>query len=164
VTFVSLAAGAYHICGLTTAGGAYCWGWNYFGQLGTTTNTGTDSPNPTPTAVSLPNGVTFVSIEAGVYHTCGLTSAGAAYCWGNSGNGQLGDGTTTGSSAPVAVSAPEGVTFARLAAGSYHTCGVTSAGAAYCWGFNDYGQLGDGTTTSRATPTAVTAGLTFATP
>jgi hypothetical protein len=164
VTFGSLAAGAYHTCGLTSAGGTYCWGWNYYGQLGTTTNTGTDTPNPTPTAVSVPSGVTFVSLEAGVYHTCGLTSAGAAYCWGNSGDGQLGNGTTTASSAPVAVSAPEGVTFASLAAGSYHNCGVTSAGAAYCWGSNGYGQLGDGTTTSRATPTAVTAGLTFATP
>jgi alpha-tubulin suppressor-like RCC1 family protein len=160
----TLVGGDRHTCGLTSAGAAYCWGDNSYGQLGTTTNTGTDTPNPTPTAVSVPSGVTFVSLEAGVYHTCGLTSAGAAYCWGDSGNGQLGNGTTTGSSAPVAVSAPEGVTFAGLAAGSYHNCGVTSAGAAYCWGFNGYGQLGDGTTTSRATPTAVTAGLTFATP
>ena len=55
-----------------------------------------------------------------------------------------------------------GLTFASLTAGAYHTCGLTSGGAAYCWGYNVYGQLGDGSTTGRTAPVAVAGGLTFA--
>jgi alpha-tubulin suppressor-like RCC1 family protein len=82
-----------------------------------------------------------------------MTTGAAAYCWGNSTFGQLGNGSTTNSSIPVLVSG--GLGFAALSTGSGHTCGVTSSGAAYCWGFNADGQLGNGTTTVRAVPTKV---------
>ncbi len=159
--FVRLMGGAFHTCGLTSSGAAYCWGNNPFGQLGD----GTTTHRNTPVAVA--GGLTFASLTvAAGNHTCGRTSAGAAHCWGYNASGQLGDGTTTDRTTPVAVAG--GITFASLTAGglssgSGHTCGLTSAGLAYCWGFNNFGQLGDGSTTDRTTPVLVAGGLTFTT-
>jgi alpha-tubulin suppressor-like RCC1 family protein len=173
--FTRIAAGGLHNCALTTApsanalpvGTALCWGFNDKGQLGTG-NTITVAPDTTnPSTRLVLGGLTFDSITAGFKHTCALTGAGAAYCWGDNSFGQLGDGSTIGSLAPIAVSG--GQTFAALSAGFYHTCGITTAGAAYCWGRNTPnsvqesvgGQLGDGTTASKSSPAAVSGGLTF---
>ncbi|PKN26598.1 MAG: hypothetical protein CVU65_05250 [Deltaproteobacteria bacterium HGW-Deltaproteobacteria-22] len=82
-----------------------------------------------------------------------MDTTGQAWCWGGGANGQLGRGSTTGSLIPVAVTMPPGVTFASITAGDYHTCALTPTGVPYCWGLNDSGQLGDGTTTQRLTPT-----------
>src|SRR5439155_285909 len=116
--------------------------------------------SPAPVA----GGVAFAALSAGNNgaggHICGVTTSGAAYCWGHNGNGQLGDGTTTDRLVPTPVAG--GVTFAALSAGGQHTCGVTPSGAAYCWGFNGAGGLGDGTTTQRLVPTLVAGGVTFA--
>ena len=91
-------------------------------------------------------------LSAGNYHTCAVKS-GALYCWGNNGNGRLGDGMTTPRAMPVPVSTmASGVS--SVASGNSHTCAVKS-GALYCWGYNYYGQLGDGTTTGSNTPAAV---------
>jgi hypothetical protein len=89
-----------------------------------------------------------VQISTGDYHTCGLTSSGAAYCWGANSNGQLGDGTTTDSNANGPQRVLGGLKFASNQPGAFHTCGLTTRGATYCWGRNVEGQLGDGTTTS----------------
>jgi uncharacterized protein YjdB/alpha-tubulin suppressor-like RCC1 family protein len=167
-TFSALTASGGHTCGLTTEGQAYCWGENRFGQLG---NGSTDA-GLVPVAVS--GGLTFSAVSAsGSTHTCGVATDGAAYCWGANGAGQLGDGSTVSSSTPVAVAG--GVTFSTLARGvalyvrapagsadgPYFTCGVTAAGAAFCWGSNLEGQLGTGATGSSSVPVAVTGGITF---
>ena len=102
----------------------------------------------------------FAAVSADTGFTCGVTFAGAAYCWGNNAVGELGDGTTATRTSPVAVSG--GLSFAAISAGGHHTCGITSAGAAYCWGYNGAGELGDGTTTNSTSPVAVSGGLTFA--
>ena len=97
---------------------------------------------------------TFAGVSAGGYYaTCGVTTAGAAYCWGLNNYGQLGNGSLTNSSTPVAVSG--GLTLATVSAEYQSACGVTPAGAAYCWGSNSVGQLGNGTTTDSPTPVAV---------
>ncbi len=159
LTFYAVTAGAYLSCGLTTTGAPYCWGARW------------GSRDSIPVAV--PGGHVFSAVTVGggfgPDHACGLTTSGAVYCWGNNGYGQVGDGTTGGSeyyngwsirSVPVAVVG--GLSFAALTAGTFHTCGLTGNGAAYCWGDNEYGQLGDGSTTSYSSvPVAVSGGLTF---
>jgi alpha-tubulin suppressor-like RCC1 family protein len=153
--FLRLAPGLGHTCGLAPGGAAYCWGYNGAGELGNGTTGGNST---TPVAVA--GGHTFTSLVADFEHSCGLTGAGAAYCWGYNQYGALGDGTTSNRDTPVAVAG--GVTFASLTTGELHTCGLTSAGAAYCWGLNVSGELGDGTTTNSSTPVAVAGGITFA--
>lgn len=165
--FTSVSAGGSHDCGVTSTGAAYCWGNDFYGQLGDGTTT--SSANPVAVAGGLP----FTSVSAGDYipwgpfpmgghfHTCGVTSTGAGYCWGSNLGGQLGDGTMTNSASPVAVAG--GLSFTAVSSGGGYTCGVTSSSRGYCWGNNSLGQLGDGTTTNSVTPVAVAGGRTFRT-
>jgi len=129
-----------------------------------TATAGNRSTPLTLTVNSSGGGSSFLAIAlaAGSAHTCGLTSAGPAYCWGDDNYGQLGNGATPvneGISTPVPVAG--GLTFSALAAGSAHTCGVTGTGAAYCWGWDGFGQLGTGSTGGGPTPEAVSGSLTF---
>jgi alpha-tubulin suppressor-like RCC1 family protein len=80
-----------------------------------------------------------------------------AYCWGNNGVGQLGDGTDISRLTPVAVAG--GLFFRQVSAGDFQTCGKTTASVAYCWGVNFHGELGDGTTTKRLTPVPVAGAM-----
>ena len=98
-------------------------------------------------------------MSTGYKFACGVTTSGAAYCWGDNQQGELGNGTTTGSATPVAVSG--GPSFATVSVGYEFACGVTTSAAAYCWGYNVYGQLGNGSTTNSSTPVAVSGGLSF---
>ena len=97
----------------------------------------------------------LAQVSAGGYHTCALTTAGGVKCWGSNGSGQLGDGTTDAHFTPVDVSGLTSGVAAVAAGGWGHTCALTAAGGLKCWGSNSYGQLGDGTTTDRATPVDV---------
>jgi len=168
LTFSQVSAGNVHSCGVTTDNRAYCWGDNDFGRLGTGSATGPEtctgavgpfpcSTRPAPVA----GGLRFRQISAGNAYTCGVTTGYRAYCWGWNGSGQLGDGTTgTTRLAPVPVAG--GRQFSRVEVNLNHTCGLSYPdGRAYCWGINTYGQLGDGTTTQRRTPVAVSGTRSF---
>ena len=148
VSFRSIAAGNTHACGITTAGEAYCWGNNLGGQLGDGTRVSRGTPAPVKTTLR------FVSIAVGALHTCALTGDGAAYCWGRDNYGQLGNGGgSQDSPEPVRVAGDH--EFASIRAFGSHTCGTTSSGEAFCWGYNLDGQLGDGSRANRARPVYV---------
>ena len=98
-------------------------------------------------------GVALVALAVGDFHTCGLTAAGAAWCWGDNSVGELGDGTTTNRTTAVAVQG--GHVFTQITAGSAHTCGLTAAGAIYCWGSGTRGSMGDDHRDESAAPVSV---------
>jgi alpha-tubulin suppressor-like RCC1 family protein len=161
--FTNISAGRAHTCAITVAGVVYCWGSNSYLESGPglNANHGARVPAPIP-------GVTFTAVSAGTAnHTCGVTSPGAMYCWGNNNKNQLGAGAaapeTCGfeqwgcSSTPVAVMSAAGVAFKTVSAGVEFTCGVTTTGEAYCWGDNSRGQLGTGDRQPSSRPKRVTA-------
>ena len=135
-------------------GNVWCWGQNNNGQLGDGTYNNSAIP------VQVKDGHIFTSITRGQSHTCALESSGKAWCWGDGSQGQLGNGNTSSKNYPVPVSNPPAA-FSSIVGGYYHTCGLDASGNAYCWGYNNAGQLGDGTTTKRTTPVIVVSGPTF---
>ncbi|MEX2222042.1 MAG: hypothetical protein WEG40_09610, partial [Candidatus Rokuibacteriota bacterium] len=165
-TITHISAGGEHTCALTAAvlsigGDAYCWGRNLSGQLGD----GTTTDRTTPVRVAAGQGLTpgaITHITTGGDHTCALTTeagtvADHAYCWGR-GGGQLGDGTGNSHSTPVEVAPGQGLTpgtITSISAGGFHTCAVADSGDAYCWGYNDFGQLGNGSTSNLGAYTPV---------
>lgn len=158
-TFVQVDAGKYHSLALADTGVIYGWGANGQGQLGNGT-IAADVSIPTP--VANPAGVQFAQVSGGEQHTLALAVNGTVYAWGHNRYGQLGDGTTETRTAPVAVSfgtaLPEGVTIVAVAAAeSGFSLALASDGTAYAWGYNNNGQLGNGTTANALVPTAVAA-------
>ena len=146
-----IAAGSQHTCAVTNGGGVLCWGRNEYGQLGN--NSTTTSSIPVPVS-GLSSGA--VSVTTFGDFTCALMSNGTVMCWGYNNNGQLGNGTTGYSSnVPVQVQDPAGTGpltgIVAIAAGHYHTCALTSAGAVLCWGLNDEGSLSQPPNTSQTT-------------
>lgn len=154
VTFAAVTAGGSHSCGLATDGTAYCWGANDHAQLGD----GTTIQRTTPVLVA--GGLTFTMVGAGASHTCGATffdasSNGSGYCWGSNTYGQLGDGSTTQRSNPTLVGPGANIDF--ISAGGDHSCSFAYGdGFVSCWGSNNHGQLGNGSTTATLAVVATT--------
>jgi len=146
---VAVEAGWDSSCALLDSGEVKCWGDNSQGQLGD----GTTTDRLTPVSVI---GLTESarSLAMGWYHSCVVTVGGVVKCWGSNGDGQLGDGSRTGSYAPVSVVGLSGG-VSRVTAGGNHTCALTSSEIVLCWGNNWAGQIGDGTTLDRLTPVTV---------
>jgi alpha-tubulin suppressor-like RCC1 family protein len=151
----AIAAGGAESCALLAGGSVDCWGENLHGQLGDGTSRGPQSCNGDPcatTPVAVAGISNAIAIATGADQSCALLAGGGVDCWGDNLHGQLGDGTSRGpqscngdpcASTPVAVSAVSGAT--AIAAGGGDSCAVLSGGRVECWGANDYGQLGDGT-------------------
>lgn len=139
-----LVAGGDHTCALGSAG-LSCWGRNQLGQIGD----GSGFPTrPAPTSITGVSGA-ITSLGAAREHTCAI-AGGEAWCWGGNTLGQLGDGTTTQRSTPVRVVGLAG-TPVEIALRGSHTCARLGDGRVQCWGGNEYGQLGNGTSTSAPT-------------
>jgi len=133
-----LAAALDFTCALIQTGAVKCWGSHQYGT--------------TPVDVAGLSNAT--AITAGVGHSCAVTGAGGVECWGRNRYGQLGNGTTTPTYTPTdVIGLTSGVR--SIAAGNSHTCAVLTGGGVKCWGYNQLGNLGDGTTTDRWTPVSV---------
>jgi len=169
-----------HACAVLGGGELNCWGWNFYGQLGDGTKVTRSKPVQ---VLHLSDGV--VSIALGFAHTCVATELGTVKCWGSNAFGQLGDGTESDSGTPLAVvglseatvpiatlptaivptaTIPAATLFptrkaVAVTTGEFNSCALTEVGGVMCWGDNEYGQLGDGTTMDRAMPVDV-LGLT----
>ncbi|WP_259465322.1 InlB B-repeat-containing protein [Bifidobacterium sp. wkB344] len=173
-TFVQVSGGYWHSLALGSDGNAYTWGDNNEdGQLGDGTTTDRHTPVRVKTPdrkayPDLPADFTYLQVSAGYFHSLALGSDGNAYAWGSNGNGRLGDGTTTDRHTPVRVKTPDRKTYPNLpadftylqvSAGGSHSLALGSDGNAYAWGFNNAGQLGNGTTNQSRVPVPVVFNL-----
>lgn len=145
----AITAGPQHACALTSDGVVHCWGANRNGALGNGTTNGTPRPK---TVLGLPDEARAIATSQ--RHTCAIVLGGKVACWGVNALGDLGDGTRADSYLPVTTGPLDGVPVA-IAAGEGHVCVVTSDDHARCWGGNEQGQVGDGTTINRSLPVAV---------
>lgn len=149
----NLATGSYHHCTIMDNGEIRCWGFNGFSQVG---GAPTGSVTYPVVVLQSPGGPTLINVQAialGYDHSCALLNEGEVRCWGSNNSGQLGDGTVTQQPFPVPVlQAQDGSRLKgvqKLALGEAHSCAIVNGGQVRCWGRNDYGQLGDNTTTPR---------------
>jgi alpha-tubulin suppressor-like RCC1 family protein len=155
----SVATGNYHSCAVVAGGMARCWGWNEDGQLGRGTTT------PTERAVLVRNSSNtgplrdVVALALGTSHACALLGSGQVRCWGANSEGQVGDGTEQERHLPRPVLAPTGsgrlTNVTQISASEQHTCARLRNGQVRCWGRNESGQLGNGTTNPRVRPAIV---------
>lgn len=155
----SVAANHLHSCAVLTGGQARCWGLNDDGELGDSTTTESLLPVVVQNGAGSDPLTDVVQIATGGGHTCALTGAGHVMCWGRNDRGQLGDGTMAGSPLPVSVRNTSGsgilTGVSAIAVGASYSCAVLSGGEVVCWGSNSFGQLGDGSTTTRPRPVYV---------
>jgi alpha-tubulin suppressor-like RCC1 family protein len=153
-TWSDLSAGETHNLAVTSAGVLYAWGRNNYGQLGNNNISNTSSP------VTVVGGITtWTNISAGSRHSLGVAE-GIAYAWGFGQDGRLGiNQTFVSRSSPVTVVKAGVTNWSQVSAGQ-HSLGLTDSGTLYAWGVNNSGELGDNTTTSRATPVLVVGGIT----
>lgn len=173
--YTEMNAGEFSTCAVVGSGdGLYCWGENSSGQLGL--NSTSDSsvsasvlPGARPDNGGIRTGTSIwlSPVAGGGNHTCAIKGGGnpgVVYCWGANNAGQLGDGTSNQGLVPVVVSAGQmtNSSIKSVAAGSNTTCAIKGSmmtGVVYCWGFNVFGQLGNGTNTSSSTPVLVAGGV-----
>ena len=153
--WTSVSVGQSHTCALTTSAEAYCWGSNGYDQLGLGDSMSDTAEVGTPTLVS--GGHSWESISSGDQHTCGVSVAGDAYCWGRADYSRIGDGTS-GSTRPSPTLVIGGHSWGLISGGRRHTCGITRYTEVGCWGDNYYRQLGDSTRTRRSSPRLVSGG------
>ena len=151
----AISAGTSHSLAVNTNGAVFAWGLNSTGQLGDTTTTQQNAPVRVKAVSGASNLTGIKSVAAGETHSLAVATNGSMYAWGYNAKGELGNGTTTSTLRPVKVSLPVGVTATTADAGTELSLAHTSTGQVLAWGWNNSGQLGDGTTTNRTTPVTV---------
>jgi alpha-tubulin suppressor-like RCC1 family protein len=153
-TITAIAAGREFTLALTSDGQLFAWGDNSRNQLGD----GTATNRPSPVSVRMDGTGPITTIDAGYFHSGAITATGSVMMWGDNSFGQLGDGSTFPRTLPVPLNTSgnlAGKRITSLALGRNHSLGLTSEGRVFGWGLNDYGTLGDGTTTLRTSPAPV---------
>jgi len=151
---IGISSGTHHTCAIVENGSVYCWGYGVFGRLGN--GDSSDKTSPTLTS-SFSDGRTAISISSGGFHSCALLDDGNVSCWGWNPDGQVGinEDSTSGHvvSNPSSINIfDDGATAVAISLGASHSCAILDNGLVNCWGLNDFGQLGDGTSVNRYEP------------
>ena len=166
-TIIQVTSGGYHSAALTSNGRLFTWGRNDYGQLGDGTTVSKSTPTEITNRFSLATEDKIIQVSLGGSHSAALTSEGRLFTWGRNDNGQLGDGTTVSKSTPTEITSRISLAtedkIIQVSLGYSHSAALTSNGRLFTWGRNDYGQLGDGTTVSKSTPTEITNRFSLAT-
>ena len=145
-TATQISAGTYHACALLDNGSVSCWGRNEDGQIGIGS---TVSPQSSPVTALLPSGRTATQVECGAYHACALLDNSSISCWGQNEDGQIGTGGSGADvTTPTTVTLPSGRTATKVAAGGWFSCALLDNASISCWGQNDDGEMGIGSTVS----------------
>ncbi|MDG1549831.1 MAG: hypothetical protein P8Q94_07270, partial [Candidatus Poseidoniaceae archaeon] len=161
---VSISVGYQHGCAILDDGSVSCWGAGNVGQIGNGLG-GQGGSDPSLTRLSpeptsgFGQGRTAVAISAGSAHTCAILNTGEVSCWGYGDAGRLGHGSTSSMNIPTETASLSPHQAIAISAGYDHTCAILDNGEVSCWGMNNYGQLGDGTTINRNIPTQIQVSL-----
>ncbi|MDY0010950.1 MAG: hypothetical protein RBR96_04350, partial [Candidatus Izemoplasmatales bacterium] len=162
---IKVELGNYFSSALTSSGRLFMWGYNTSGELGDGGNVSRQIPYDITSNFGLAGEEKLVDVSLGGSHALALTSNNRIFSWGFNNNMQLGDGTTTSRNTPGEITSQftfaSGETITQVAAGNHHSAVVTSLGEIYTFGFNFYGQLGDGSTLNKGTPTNITGQFTL---
>ncbi|MCF7898340.1 MAG: hypothetical protein K9L31_00110 [Candidatus Pacebacteria bacterium] len=154
-----ISVGSSHVCALKNDGTAYCWGYNWNGQLGDNTTTQRNTPVQVHGVGDVGYLTDVAQISSGTSQTCATKNDGTVYCWGWNNYGELGDNTTSQRNTPVQVHGVGDVGYltdvTQVITDNGFTCALKNDGTAYCWGLNGSGRLGDNTSTQRNTPVQV---------
>jgi len=148
---VEVTVGQVTACALMESGNIYCWGSGYYGKMGNGEPWSDDYVNTEMRQVLLPEGQGGQTVSISGGHICTILDNGDVYCWGRNRNGQLGYGGTSNRNIPTKVNLPGQRSAIAISTGTFMTCAITTDGMGYCWGENDEGQLGNGTTNTRKT-------------
>ena len=151
--WTTISAGEKHTIALKKDGSLWAWGWNYYGQIGDGTNTNPNTP------LQIGTDKDWTTISAGGEHTIALKKDGSLWAWGYNSYGQIGDGTGgwgNNRNAPVRIGTDED--WSVISAGGEHTIALKKDGSLWAWGYNEYGQLGDGTNRNRDKPIQIETG------
>jgi uncharacterized repeat protein (TIGR02543 family) len=164
---IGLSLGGVYSSALSAMGRVFVWGWNELGYLGDGTSTSRSIPTEITTGFSLFVGETIISLSKGSTHASALTSTGRVFMWGDNQYGYLGDGTSITRNVPTEItsnfSLSTGEKIISLSLGSTHSSALTSTGRVFMWGWNEFGQLGNGMNVNRNLPTEITSNFSLAT-
>ena len=155
-TIKQMSVGTYNTCVIASDDKVYCWGSNAYGQVGNNSLTDSNVPVAVNTTGVLA-GKTIKQISVGHHRACAIASDDKMYCWGNNMGGALGNGSTADSHIPVSVNMSgilAGKVIRRISIGAFHTCVYATDNKIYCWGSNNYGQLGNNSTANSGVPVA----------
>jgi alpha-tubulin suppressor-like RCC1 family protein len=150
-TWKQVATGQDHTCAIKSDDTLHCWGFNGSGRTGLNTAAGN-----TLVPTQIDGGGSWKQVAGGSIHTCAIKSDDSLHCWGNNGNGRLGDNSQTNRLVPTAING--GGLWKQVAAGGNHTCAIQADDTLRCWGANGNGQLGDNSVTQRLVPTGISGG------